>query len=121
MRKMSEMACRIFARSTTLVALTLVLATPAVAGDGAGQKVFVDQKCNQCHTIKDLKIGLVGVPEGNPTDLSAAGTLHAGDWMKAFLLKKEVLNGQKHKRKFLGPDSELSALVTWLGSLKGVK
>ncbi len=99
----------------------MLLAATASAGEPPGQKVFLEQKCNQCHTVARAKIALGGVPEGKPADLSQIGGAHTPDWMKAFLLKKEVLNGEKHKRKFLGPDAELQALVDWLSSLKGDK
>lgn len=107
----------------TLLLFTLAIAVPLVAASAAaqsnGQKVFLAHKCNQCHTVKAAGIDLSGVPEGRPTDLSSIGSKHTTDWMRAFLLKKEALNGSKHKRKFTGTDAELGQLLDWLAGLKG--
>lgn len=80
-----------------------------------GKKIFVDAKCNSCHTVASMEITS---KKDDATDLSNAGTLGDAQLMKSYLLKEAKINEKEHKMKFKGTDEELNALVNWLLSLK---
>lgn len=107
------------------------------AGNAAGKKVFLDAKCNKCHSMDSEKIAKLpkeaaaegedeeGGAKVDPPDLSklddaflkAKGTPE--DSLKAWL-KKEVdvaYKGNppaKHKKLYNGADADLTALVQFL-------
>src|SRR5690349_9450927 len=103
-----KMRFKLFATGLALGLLTVGQA--ASANDG--KKVFVDNKCAQCHSIKSENIA---AEEKESVDLSGVGTRHPAAWLKGYLLKTEEKDGKKHKKKFRGTDAELDALVAWLG------
>lgn len=80
-----------------------------------GKKIFIDNKCNNCHTVTSFDITS---KKEDATDLSDAGSLGDAQLMKSYLLKEAKINDQGHKLKFKGTDAELEALVNWLLSLK---
>lgn len=87
---------------------------------GNGQQIFLQHKCNLCHTIKALGIqsAYKGPEDKRPPDLSDVGTKHNADWIAGFVTKKEELDGKKHKKRFEGSDDDLKALAGWLASQK---
>lgn len=88
---------------------------------GAGQEVFLAQKCNLCHSIEALGIEKRSKSENAATqgpDLSTVGDRHAPEWIASYLKKEETLNDEEHKKRFRGTDEELQALVDWLGGMK---
>ena len=106
---------------------SLVTATPSVmaapAKGAPGKQVFVEHKCNECHTVK-----VEGVERSkkkkkgiDPPDLSDVGKSRKRDWMQRFLQKKEKIDGKKHKKKFRGDAAEEKALLDWLTSLKSAE
>ena len=95
----------------------------------AGQKIFTDFKCTQCHSIDSLKIAKVkseekeeeaeeGGKKVEPPDLSGTGNNHDVAFMSKWLMKEEKIEGKKHKKKFKGNEEELKTLSEWLGTLK---
>lgn len=88
--------------------------------DAPGKSIFVQNKCSTCHSITAQGIQKGGGEEAkkDAPDLSTVGKKHAADWITKYLLKKETLEGEKHLKKFKGPDEDLEALATWLASLK---
>ncbi len=99
----------------------------------AGQKIFLQNKCTQCHAISALKIAKVKSDESTadvdedeallgkkiePPDLSDVGKKKEKDWIVKWLKKEVKLDGHKHKKKFKGSDEELDTLATWVASLK---
>ena len=96
----------------------------------AGQTVFVENKCQMCHTVYSAGIGEPPAEEekkeaeedaeedAGPPDLSLTGAGKTAEWMGLFLLKKETLNEKKHMKRFKGSDEELAPLVDWLMTLK---
>lgn len=89
-------------------------------GDATGKDIFLQSKCNKCHTIESQTIVRDGKPpEGKqPPDLSGVGLKHDAGWMQKWLLKEVEMNDKKHIKKFSGTDDELRTLTTWLASLK---
>ncbi len=118
--------------------LCLALVLPALAEESkkddatpdatpAGQQVFVAQKCQMCHTVYSAGIGEPPSEDAKeeeeeaaagPPDLSLAGTGRTAEWLSLFLQKKEALNEKKHMKRFKGADEDLTALVSWLMTLK---
>ena len=85
-----------------------------------GKSIFLDNKCNKCHTITSQGIERQGTaPEGKtPPDLSGVGLKHNSDWMQKWLNKEEEQNGKKHIKKFGGSTEDLKTLTNWLASQK---
>lgn len=80
-----------------------------------GKQVFIDNKCNNCHTVVSMEITS---KKDNAVDLSDAGSIGNAELIKSFLLKESQINDKEHKMKFKGNDEELKALVEWLLTLK---
>jgi hypothetical protein len=103
-------------------------AKPSQAAGGAakvadGKPVFVKYKCRSCHSIEAqgiTKKALGEEAEGSgskPPDLSGVGVERNADWIAAFLLKKEKLEGKLHEKKFRGTQAELQKLAAWLATM----
>ncbi len=91
----------------------------------AGQQVFLKYKCNSCHTIEAAKIVKVEAEEEaasttkrKPPDLSGVGKKHTADWMQKYVTKKEMIDGERHSKKFRGTEEELKTVTTWLETFK---
>jgi len=80
-----------------------------------GKQIFLNNKCNNCHTIVSLEITS---SKDNAVDLSNAGSLSNEELLKSFLLKESKVNEKEHKIKFKGSNEELNTLVNWLLTLK---
>ncbi len=110
------------------IALICMGASRASAGDvPAGQKIFTENKCTQCHSIDSLKIAKVKsaddeeVKDENgkklePPDLSGIGKDHDAAWFTKWLKKEQEVDGHKHKKKFKGSEDELKTLTEWIVS-----
>lgn len=83
--------------------------------DPAGKKIFVDKKCNMCHTVKSAGIES---KKSDATDLSDVGSKMKSEDMVKYLKKEMKLNNKDHKTAFKGSDEELNKLVEWLSTLK---
>ena len=110
-------------RIAVLVAITAATmsigASPMSRLDSDGKKIFLDNKCSNCHSIESQ--GIVGKrPEGGakPSDLSSVGLKFKAEWFEKWLMKKETLYNKKHMKKFKGTEQELKTLALWLESLK---
>lgn len=104
--------------------LTIIVAIVALYGfaftftsndDPAGKKIFVDQKCNMCHTVKSVGIES---KKSDASDLSNVGAEMKSEDMIKYLKKEMKLNGKDHKTAFKGSDEDLKKLVDWLSTLK---
>lgn len=100
----------------------------------AGQKLFLDYKCNSCHTVSALKIekrkqsgdeeeeaeatAQKTTKKKEPPDLSGAGLERKAAWIEGWLLKKELIDGKKHRKKFRGTAEEAKTVSAWLATLK---
>jgi len=104
-----------------------VLVGSAICADTepAGKKIFVDSKCNVCHSIDSqgvAKKGTAAKPGDKKfPDLSTVGDQRTADWIAKFVSKKEVLNGKKHSKGWTGKEEDLKTLTEWLASLKKAK
>jgi hypothetical protein len=97
---------------------------PAPAADGKG--LFLQYKCNSCHTIEaqqvvkkeDKSEESDSKSKKKPPDLSGVGKKHTGEWITKYLNKLESIEKEKHPKKFRGTEAELKTLSTWLSTLK---
>jgi mono/diheme cytochrome c family protein len=80
-----------------------------------GKQIFIDSKCNNCHTINSIEITS---KKDDAVDLSNAGSVSDAQLIKSYLLKETKINDEEHKMKFKGSDDELNTLAEWLASLK---
>ena len=92
-------------------------ASVAAADDAAAQKLFVDKKCNTCHSIESAKIEKKMASSKAP-DLSDVGSTRNAEWISKWLKKEVDLEGKKHPSTWSGTPEELKTLSDWLGSLK---
>jgi cytochrome c2 len=81
----------------------------------AGQKIFVDSKCQMCHSVESA--GLTSKNK-NAVDLSNVGSTYKVDFLKKWLTKNEKIKDNLHKVAFKGDDKNLNELTSWLESLK---
>jgi CxxC motif-containing protein (DUF1111 family) len=80
-----------------------------------GKQIFIDSKCNNCHTVTSMEITS---KKDDATDLSNASSIGDATLIKSYLLKEAKINDQDHKLKFKGSEAELNALINWLLTLK---
>jgi hypothetical protein len=108
-----------------LIYLSLVVAIVALYGfaftiannsDDDGKKVFVDNKCQMCHTVTSMGIES---KKSDATDLSSVGKEKTTEFLLKYLKKEVKLNDKDHKSTFKGSDEDLQKLVKWLLTLKG--
>ena len=105
----------------------------AAAGKAPGGKeLFVSYKCTSCHSIETEKIekkktepaeGAAPSAEASAapsktSDLSGVGAKKDAAWISKYLMKEEKLEEKLHKTKFKGTPAELTALSSWLATLK---
>jgi len=84
-----------------------------------GAKLFVDMKCNSCHSVESFNIELKNKNSKAP-DLSNIGSTRTPDFLFKYLRKEIEINGKKHGVSFIGNDSELGDLVCWMMTLRKV-
>ena len=108
--------------AASAIAATLLMGATTMHNSAVstGKSIFLDNKCDKCHTISSQGIDRSGAtPPGKlPPDLSGVGLKHNADWIKGWLLKEEELNGKKHLKKWTGSDDDLKTLCNWLASQK---
>ncbi|HEX7078352.1 MAG TPA: cytochrome c [Candidatus Eisenbacteria bacterium] len=116
------------------VFLFTVVARAEEAKVPKGQDVFLKYHCNSCHTVKAEKIekrkvegeeeeGAAPATEAKtakkePPDLSDVGLKQKPEWMEGWIMRKEMLDGKKHMKRYRGTPDELKDLVAWLSTLK---
>jgi mono/diheme cytochrome c family protein len=107
-----------------LLALTCLLTFPFLASAASkdGKTIFLDHRCNLCHSVDDLgihaKLKGEGLPDKAP-DLSHASNLIPSEaWLEGWLHKKETKDGKTHPMKFVGNHKQMRTLADWLMSLK---
>ena len=81
----------------------------------AGQKVFVDNKCQMCHSVESA--GLTSKNK-KAVDLSNVGSTYKADFLNKWLTKNAKIKDNLHKATFKGDDNSLSDLTAWLETLK---
>jgi mono/diheme cytochrome c family protein len=95
----------------SLFVATLFLA-PTIAFAADGKAVFLDKKCNKCHTVSSASIEKTSKLKG--PDLTTEAIKGDAKTLKAYLKKAEVINGKKHGTAFTGSDEELDAVIAWV-------
>lgn len=102
----------------TIVALYGFAFTIADQNSDDGKKIFIDNKCNMCHTVTSAGIES---KKSDATDLSEVGKAATQEFLLKYLKKETKLNDKDHKSSFKGSDADLKILVDWLLTLKSEK
>jgi len=102
---------------TVFGALAAVSASAAAPPSPDGKAVFAAQKCALCHSVQSAGIERT-MKTSKGKDLSTVGSERDAAWLTKWLKKQEMLEGKPHQKAFTGTDPELTALVSWLGTLK---
>jgi cytochrome c551/c552 len=103
-----------------LIALALLVVLGVLAAAAAepdGKAVFTSQKCSMCHSVQSAGIEKT-MKSSKAKDLSTIGSERDSAWLTKWLKKEEKIDGKAHMKTFTGSDADLTALVSWLGSLK---
>lgn len=94
---------------------SFVMIAFASSRGNTGKAIFVNRKCNKCHSVSTQGIEaktrsekLKGPDLVNLTDKYKPG------WIARYLKKKVKKNGRFHRTSFKGTDEELQTLVDWL-------
>jgi mono/diheme cytochrome c family protein len=124
--------------SLSFIACALFLGVASAPGHTAatgatdGKTLFLEAKCNTCHTMKAAGIEKRKAAGADPAeakeksdkkapDLSSIGLERKADWMGKYLMKTEAIKGEKHSRKFRGTEAELKTVTAWLETQKAPK
>jgi mono/diheme cytochrome c family protein len=109
---------KLWSTVTTIVFL-FVLAPPAISQETepAGKKIFIEAKCNVCHSIESQSIVKKTATSKAP-DLSNMGAEKSADWIAKFITKEEKLNNKAHPKGWTGKKEDLTTLSDWLATLK---
>jgi cytochrome c551/c552 len=89
-----------------------ILAADAGAAALDGKQIFLDQKCNMCHSVSSA--GITPTSKIKAPDLAGLASKEDPAFLTKFLKKTADKNGKKHIKPFTGSDAELGALVAWL-------
>jgi hypothetical protein len=89
-------------------------------GNSTGKDVFLNAKCNMCHSITSQSIEAKKKSDNTP-DLSNIGSKAKANDLKTYLKKESELNEKKHPVAFRGEEGDFDVLVTWLMTLKSTK
>ncbi len=79
--------------------------------------LFQDKKCMACHSVDGAGIAKTN-PNSKAPDLSNIGSTADAAFFTKYLKKEVEHEGKKHGMAFKGTDDELTALTSWLASLK---
>ena len=94
-------------------AATPALDVPPAAGAATdGKQIFLDQKCNMCHTVSSASI--TPTSKIKAPDLTGLAVKEDPAFLKKYLKKEADKNGKKHIKPFSGTDAQLDAVVAWL-------
>lgn len=99
----------------TIVALYGFAFTIANQPGDDGKTIFVNNKCNMCHTVTSAGIES---KKSDAVDLSTVGKDKTVEFLTKYLKKEAKLNDKDHKSSFKGTDEDLTKLVEWLSTLK---
>jgi len=98
--------------SLALCAGASLLAADAGATAPDGKQIFLDQKCNMCHSVSSA--GITPTSKIKAPDLAGLASKEDPAFLTKFLKKAADKNGKKHLKQFTGSDAELGTLVAWL-------
>ena len=100
-----------FVTPLVLITVTSVFARSAGAAPD-GKQIFLDQKCNMCHTVSSA--GITPTSKIKAPDLTGLASKEDATWIGKFLRKEADKSGKKHIKPFTGSDEELGAMIAWL-------
>jgi cytochrome c551/c552 len=106
------------ATATVASLLTLILGVVTITQAADGKQIFMDQKCNICHSIESQGIEKKMKKMESPELSNIGAEIESAEWLKGFLLQEKKKDGKQHQRKFKGSDQELDTLVSWIMSLE---
>jgi cytochrome c5 len=99
----------------TVFLLAAFYSGPAAEAQGAkdGKQLFMDQKCNMCHSVPPAGITATTKSEKmKGPDL--VNVKQDAKTLTAFLKKTADIGGKKHPKEVKLSDQELNTLVTWI-------
>jgi len=101
----------------TIFLLAAFYAGPAAQAQGAkdGKQIFLDQKCNMCHSVSTATPGITATTKSEKMkgpDL--VNIKQDAKTLTAFLKKTADLDGKKHPKEVKLSDADLSALINWI-------
>jgi hypothetical protein len=99
----------------TIVALYGFAFTIADQPGDDGKTIFLNNKCNMCHTVTSAGIES---KKSDAVDLSTVGKDRTVEFLTKYLKKEAKLNDKDHKSSYKGTDEDLAKLVEWLSTLK---
>jgi cytochrome c553 len=114
-------AGRTLTTQVLMAALLMTLAwTPSVsAEESPGKQLFLDNKCNMCHSVDALEIERTSTSDKmKAKDLSTVGDELELEWAVKFIKKEVEREGKTHKKIFKGSDDDAAAIAAWLLTLK---
>jgi hypothetical protein len=89
----------------------------ALAEDAPGKKLFMEQKCNTCHSVESQQITKT-MASSKASDLSDVGNKRTEEWMTKWMKKEVDIDGKKHTKGWTGKEEDLTTLVKWMATLK---
>ena len=95
-----------------VITVTSVAAPFASAATPDGKQVFLDQKCNMCHSVSSA--GITPTSKIKAPDLAGLASKEEAAFLTKFIKKEADKNGKKHVKNFTGTDEDLAAVVAWL-------
>ena len=89
----------------------------ALEDEAAGKQLFVDQKCDRCHSVTSLEIEakIKGAMSGPALDESAE---REATWIRDYLTGEQKNDGKAHRAAWKGSEEELDRLVAFLVALR---
>lgn len=99
----------------TIFLLAAFYSGPVAEAQGAkdGKQIFLDQKCNMCHSVPTAGIAATTKSEKmKGPDL--VNVKHDAKTLTAYLKKTADLNGKKHPKAVTLSDADLTALINWI-------
>jgi mono/diheme cytochrome c family protein len=99
-------------RSIVSLCVGLAFVAPTLAFAADGKAVFLDKKCNKCHSVSSASIEKTSKLKG--PDLTTEALKGDAKTLKAYLKKQDAIGGKKHGTAFTGTDEELDSVVTWV-------
>jgi cytochrome c553 len=99
---------------TIILFLFLAGSVKAQVKEHPGQKVFMDAKCQTCHTVESHNITS---KSKKAVDLSNVGAIYRANFLEKFLMKQEKINDKVHPQVFKGSNEDLNLMAEFLQTL----
>ncbi len=122
---MRKIALAMLALATPLFLAAVTVSGSAYSGSALaapaldGQQIFLDARCNMCHSVSTAGIEATVKSEAmRGPDLATVGTSVDAATLTSFLRQEAEIGGARHKKAFKGGDAEMKALVAWIQAQK---